>query len=98
LLAMRWFHSRREDLKAFLASCAYIVGMLTSAVFGLYPYVLPSNIDSSMSLDIYNAAAAPYGLQVGLAWFIPGIILVTAYFVFTYRRLSGKVRLEEEGY
>jgi len=29
------------EAKPFLASCAYIVGMLTSAAFGVFPYVLP---------------------------------------------------------
>jgi cytochrome d ubiquinol oxidase subunit II len=84
--------------RAFLASSLYIVGMLTSAAFGVYPYVLPSNTDPNLGLTIYNAAAAPYGLKVGLAWFIPGMLLVAAYFVYTYRSFAGKVSLEEEGY
>jgi len=48
--------------------------MLTSAVFGLYPNVLPSSGDSSLSLTIYNSAAPHYGLTVGLIWFIPGVL------------------------
>jgi len=84
--------------KAFLASCLYIVGMLTSAAFGLYPYVLPSNADPRLGLTIYNSAAAPYGLKVGLAWFIPGMLLASAYTVFVYRHFAGKVKLDAEGY
>jgi len=97
LLCMRWFSKKGEELKAFLASCAYIVGMLASAVFGIYPYVLPSNSDPEHSLTLCAAAAPGYGLKVGLAWWIPGILLVTLYFVFTYRHFAGKVRFEEEG-
>lgn len=94
-----WFFGRvRVDGKAFLASCAYIVGMLTSVVFGVYPYVLPSAGDPALALDVHSAAAGTYGLTVGLAWFIPGMLLVTAYFVFTYRRLAGKVVVEDDGY
>jgi cytochrome d ubiquinol oxidase subunit II len=92
LAGMRWWSGQGEDLKAFLSSCAYIVGMLTSVVFGLYPYVLPSNNTPALSLDIYNAAAGAYGLRVGLMWFIPGMLLVTAYFFFVYRKFAGKVR------
>jgi cytochrome bd-type quinol oxidase subunit 2 len=33
--------------------------MLTSAAFGVYPYVLPSNTDPRLGLTIYNTAAAP---------------------------------------
>lgn len=88
----------RRPAAAFLSSSLYIVGMLTSAAFGLYPYVLPSNLDPQAGLTVSNAAAAPYGLKVGLAWFIPGMLLATAYFVYTYRSFAGKVALEEEGY
>ncbi len=84
--------------RAFLASSLYIVGMLTSAAFGVYPYVLPSNTDPNRGLTIYNTAAAPYGLKVGLAWFIPGMLLAAAYFAHTYRTFAGKVTAEEEGY
>jgi cytochrome d ubiquinol oxidase subunit II len=89
---------RRRTVAPFLCSALYIVGMLTSAAFGLYPYVLPSNLDPALGLTVHNAAAAPYGLKVGLAWFIPGMVLATGYFVYTYRSFAGKVSLEEEGH
>jgi cytochrome bd ubiquinol oxidase subunit II len=82
---------RRPGLRGFLASSAFIAGMLTSAAFGVYPYVLPSSGDPARSLTIFNAAAARYGLGVGLVWFIPGIALAAGYFVYTYRSFAGKV-------
>jgi cytochrome d ubiquinol oxidase subunit II len=88
----------RRDVAPFMCSLLFIVGMLTSAAFGLYPYVLPSNIDPRLGLTVYNAAAAPYGLKVGLAWLIPGMLLATGYFVYTYSSFAGKVELEEEGH
>ena len=88
----------RREVAAFLCSSLFIVGMLTSAAFGLYPYVLPSNLNPHLGLTVYNAAAAPYGLKVGLAWFIPGMLLTAGYFVYTYRSFAGKVALEEEGH
>ncbi len=57
--------------------------MLTSAVFGIYPYVLPSNTDPHLGLTIASTQTSPYGLSVALIWF--------------YRHFAGKVRLEEEG-
>jgi cytochrome d ubiquinol oxidase subunit II len=90
LAAMRLL---RGGLGAFLGSCLFLIGMLTSAAFGLYPYVLPSNGDPAFSLTVANAAAAPYGLRVGLLWFIPGMLLTTGYFVYTYRSFAGKVKL-----
>ena len=98
LFAVRWFLSRHQEGRAFLASTAYLTGMMTSAAFGLYPYVLPSNVDPQRSLTVENAAAASYGLKVGLMWWIPGMLLVAAYFVYTYSQFAGKVTLEEGGH
>lgn len=85
----------RSELIVFLASCAYICGMLTSAAFGVYPYVLPSNSDPNLGLTIYNTSAAHYGLAIGLRWWILGMALAAVYVVFVYRRFAGKVRLED---
>lgn len=88
----------RDDLKAFASSCTFIIGMLTSAAFGVFPYVLPSNVNRELGLTIYNTAPAAYGLKVGLAWWIPGMLLATAYTVFVYRTFAGKVRLDPAGH
>ncbi len=90
--------AQRRPAAAFLASSIFIAGMLSSAAFGLYPYVLPSRIDPQFGLTIANAAAPAYGLSIGLAWWLPGIALAIAYVVFMYRRFAGKVRLPEQGY
>jgi cytochrome d ubiquinol oxidase subunit II len=92
LIGVRVRGGRRGGLDAFLCSCLFILGMLTSAAFGLYPNLLPSNVDPARSLTVFNAAARPYGLRVGLLWFIPGMLLTTAYFVYTYRSFAGKVK------
>ncbi len=84
-----WF--ARNDRTRFLASSGFIVAMLVGAVLGVYPNVLPSNGDPRFALTIYNASAAPYGLSVGLRWFIPGIILAAGYFFYVYRHFAGKV-------
>ncbi len=100
LVLSGWFLAHHDDLKAFLASCAYLVGMLTSVVFGVYPYVLPSSSSPEHALTIENAQAADYGLRVGLVWWIIGMALASGYFIFAYRHNSGKVKLDpgHEGY
>jgi cytochrome d ubiquinol oxidase subunit II len=80
-----------RGLSAFLCSSLLITGMLTSAAFGIYPLLLPSSSDPSLSLTVHNSAASAYGLRAGLMWFIPGILLATGYFVYVYRHFSGKV-------
>ncbi len=83
---------RADEWKAFLGSCAYLVGMLTSVVFGVYPYVLPANGSSANALTVFNAKAPDYGLRIGLAWWIIGMALAVGYFVFVNRFFAGKVR------
>ena len=88
----------RADKMAFLASAAYIVGMLVGAALALYPVVLPASTDPARSLTVYNTAAGRHGLSVGFAWWILGALLALAYFTFLFRMFRGKVRLEGEGY
>lgn len=84
-----------RDLGAFLSSSAYLVGMLAGAAYGMYPTLLPSSADPSLSLTIFNAKTGDYSLRVGLVWWIIGMLLATGYFVFLYRFFRGKVTLDE---
>ncbi len=98
-LAMMLRATRKgQELRAFLASCLYLTGMLVGAVFALYPVILPASTDPAYNLTIYNSAAGQHGLRVGLVWWTLGMILSAGYFVFVYRMFRGKVQLEGEGY
>jgi cytochrome bd ubiquinol oxidase subunit II len=92
LLGMVYFSLRGRDREAFLSSSAYIVGMLTSTVFGVYPKVLPA-VDPANSLTVQNASASTYGMAVGLVWWSIGMVLAVVYFIVIYRLFRGKVRL-----
>jgi cytochrome d ubiquinol oxidase subunit II len=81
---------KRDERKAFFASCAYLIGMLASVVFGLYPLVLPAR-NPIYSLTVSSAKAEDYGLKVGIVWWTFGMLLVAGYFVYIYRSLAGKV-------
>lgn len=98
LFGMKHFNRAATAARAFTFSCLYILGIGTSVAFGLCPYWLPSNIDPKFGLTIYNAAAPPRSLLIGLAWFIPGITLAAIYVFVAYRGFAGKVELEAEGY
>jgi cytochrome d ubiquinol oxidase subunit II len=87
--------ARRNERRAFLSSGLFVIGMLASAAFGIFPFVLPSNTDPSLGLTVYNTAAADFGLKIGLSWFLPGVALALAYQVYAYRHWAGKVRPEK---
>jgi cytochrome bd ubiquinol oxidase subunit II len=88
--AVKFELHRKNERNAFLASCAYFLGMLTSVVFGVYPMVLPAR-NPAFSLTVQNAKAADYGLKIGLIWWVIGMALATVYFVYVYRSFAGKV-------
>src|SRR5215471_1474086 len=85
----------KNDKGAFLASCGYILGMLVGAALALYPNVLPASTGANYSLTIYNTATGAHGMQVGLVWWVLGMMLASMYFVFIYRMFRGKVQIEE---
>jgi cytochrome d ubiquinol oxidase subunit II len=99
LAAMPLYRRQGKDRHAFLASTAYIAGMLGGAAFALYPVLLPSSTDPSYSLTIHNTKTGAYSLRVGLIWWSLGIVLAIGYFTFLYRSFRGKVALgEDHGY
>lgn len=96
--ASRWMDQAGKELPAFLASATFLAGMLLSVSFGLFPMVLPAVNDGMASLTVQNASAPASGLRAALFWWIPGMVLVAAYTTFIYRRMAGKVVLDEDAY
>jgi cytochrome d ubiquinol oxidase subunit II len=96
LLTVRLCLNAKVDLWAFAGSAAFIVGLLCSAAFGLYPNVLPAVPDASRSLTVHNVSAPAYGLKIGFVWWIPAFLLAIGYSLFVYRHFRGKVRVEED--
>ena len=90
-----WFNRTRQEAAAFASSCAYIVGMLTSVAFSLYPNVLPASTNPFFNLTIANSKAADYGLKVGLIWWVIGMALASSYTIHLYRSVSGKVNASD---
>ena len=91
MIGIRIWSASSKVLKAFLCSSVFILAMLCSVSFGLFPLVLPSAIDRTLSLTVENSSAPLHGLVIGLYWFIPGIILAFAYTTFVHRKFSGKI-------
>ena len=80
-------------------SKSLIAALLGTAFFGLFPNLLIARGNTANSLTIFNAATSQYGLRVGLAWFIPGLLLALAYTGSIYRAFWGKVApADGEGY
>ncbi len=55
---------RQRDGWAFILSAATIVFAVAALFFGLYPNVMPSNIDPAFNLTVFNASSQSYTLTV----------------------------------
>jgi len=85
---------RGRDLAAFLSSCAFLFGLVGTALAGNYPYWLHSTIDPKWSLTASNSISASYGMRIALGWGAFGLLLALIYFTILYRSIRDKVALE----
>jgi cytochrome bd ubiquinol oxidase subunit II len=69
-------------------------------LFGLemFPNLILSNPDPSLSLTIYNAASSPKTLGMMLTIALIGVPIVLAYTVSIYWIFRGKVKLDRMSY
>ena len=93
LVAALWLRRRNWDSGAFYATSLLILTMLASTAWGSYPNILIATNDPAYSLNVTNATAGAYGMQVGLWWFLFGFGLIIAYQVYAHRAFRGKVQL-----
>jgi cytochrome d ubiquinol oxidase subunit II len=81
---------RSGDRTPFLGSGLFILALLAATAAGVYPDILTSSIDPRFSITAQSAQAGAYGLRAALWWWVPGILLVTAYFAHLFWRIRGK--------
>lgn len=95
LFGIKWFNRAQQDGMSFGSSCAYLVGMLTSVTFSLYPNVLPSSLNPFQALTVANSKATDHGLKIGLIWWVIGTVLASGYTIHIYRSYAGKFSVRE---
>ena len=84
----------RLDTWGFAATAMTIVAGSAVAFEGLFPRVLPSTLNESWDLTIYNAASSPLTLKVMVivvVLVLPGVLAYQAwsYWVFRHRLMAG---------
>jgi cytochrome bd ubiquinol oxidase subunit II len=90
LVGVKVLHARQRKLGAFLSSCALIVLVVATGLVGLFPNLIPSNLDPSASLTIFNSSSGPYTLRlmtIVAAIFVP---IVIVYQILVYRFFGAK--------
>ncbi len=89
------FLARGDELRAFLASSAFVASILVATAGALYPAILPSTVDPRFDLTAESAASGPHGLALGLVWWVPAMGLAVLYTIHVFRSMRGKVKAEE---
>lgn len=82
-------------LLAFSASCATILLVMTTGLVGLFPNLIPSNLDTAYSLTIYNSSSSPYTLKIMTVVAFIFVPIVIAYKIWVYRIFRDPVTPEE---
>jgi len=102
LFLIRVFIKKEAWWKAWSASGGNIVGVTLFGIVGLYPNLLPSSMNPSYSLTIFNSASSPLTLKImfGVALvFVPIIIIYQAWvYNFFKDKVEEKDLMYEEPY
>ncbi len=75
---------------AFWASCFAIGGMVGTAGFTLFPFIMPSRIRPDQSMTVWNATSSQYALTVMLYVGVVLLIIILGYKIFAYNTIWGK--------
>jgi len=98
LLAIPLLVKRRRSFPAFVASSSLIASMIGLSAISLYPNLVPSFTDPSLSLTISNSSSSQETLTVMLTIALIGMPLVIAYTIVIHRVFRGRVIINEDSY
>jgi cytochrome d ubiquinol oxidase subunit II len=80
-----------HDLAAFVASGAFILGLLAATAACVYPIMIRSAGDAALSLTAFNASSSSHSLASALLWWPVGAVIAVGYAALLFRLHRGKV-------
>ncbi|NVN98717.1 MAG: cytochrome d ubiquinol oxidase subunit II [Geobacteraceae bacterium] len=95
LILIKVFAAKGEKGKAFTFSCLTIVFVVFTGVTGLFPNLLPSNIDPASNLNIYNSSSSLITLKLMTVVALIVVPIVIAYKIWVYRIFRAPVTEEQ---
>ena len=90
VLAFALAGSRFERL-AFLSTGLQIVGVILTAGFSMFPFIMPSSLDPRSSLTVWDATSSKMTLEIMLVAVIIFLPIVLGYTAWVYRVMRGKI-------
>jgi cytochrome bd ubiquinol oxidase subunit II len=90
VLALVLANSRFEK-SAFICTGLTILGVILTAGFSMFPFIMPSSLDGRSSLTVWDATSSRMTLQIMLIAVIIFLPLILIYTSWVYRVMRGKV-------
>lgn len=94
-IALSLFNARfKNERTAFMFSSIAIAGIILTAGFSLFPFVMPSSTNPASSLTIWDAVSSKKTLGIVLIVTIIFVPLIMMYTAWVYRVLRGKITIQ----
>jgi cytochrome d ubiquinol oxidase subunit II len=88
------FSTARRAGLAFLSSALAVTGIILTAGFSLFPFVMPSSLSPASSLTVWDATSSRHTLMLMFWATVVFLPIVLAYTIWAYRAMRGKVTVE----
>lgn len=95
LILIKLFAAKGDNGKAFICSCLTIVFVVFTGVTGLFPNLLPSNLDPASNLTIFNSSSSLITLKLMTVVALIVVPTVICYKIWVYRIFRAPVTSEE---
>ncbi|MFM9913426.1 MAG: cytochrome d ubiquinol oxidase subunit II [Methylophilaceae bacterium] len=89
-----WAGHKKHEKWAFVFSSAAIAGIILTAGFAMFPFVMPSSTSPTSSLTLWDAASSHKTLDIMFVVAVIFLPLIMAYTAWVYRVLRGKVTIQ----
>jgi len=81
----------RFEKTAFIATGLMITGIILTAGFSMFPFIMPSSLDPKSSLTLWDSTSNRLTLQIMLVAVVVFLPIILAYTSWVYRVMRGKV-------
>jgi len=89
------FSGRGRSVLAFVASSIAVAGVILTAGFAMFPFVIPSSSDMRSSLTVWDSVSSHRTLAI-MFWVVVIMLpIVLAYTAWVYRVIRGKVTVAQ---
>ena len=90
-LVVAWGLKRRHEWISLISSGLAIAGIVLSVGVSMFPFILPSSVDPSMSLMVWDSSSSHLTLFIMLVSTVIFLPIILAYTSWVYSVMRGKV-------